>query len=203
VTAIARRHADGAVRLAATAVGGLAVALGLLLGGCSDPNPNGPFGDSPQGSVGGQCAWYPKGSVATLGMLSFSNSGGLARIDRVTLVDAHHLRVVAEWVVRITGHDLIGVMGGYPPLGAKGQGPGFLASGIDWAGRQPAVGATIVHTPFPDVINPVLVLKATGVKGTAKDVYIDYESGDRRYRRYFGVSILLYNNNPRGCLTGG
>jgi hypothetical protein len=187
-------------RLALSA-GGLAATLALLLAGCgsSGLNPNGPFGNSAQGSVGGQCAWVPKGSVATLGMLSFSNSGGQARIDKVTLVGAHNLTVVAEWVVRITGHDLIGVLGGYPPLGSKGHGPGSLAPGIQWAARQDAVGATVVHTPFPDAINLVLVMKATGVKGTAKNLYIDYESGGTKYRLSFGVSILLYNNNPRGC----
>ncbi len=190
----------------ALAAGGLAVALALLVGGCSsDPNPNlnGPFGDSPHGNIGGQCSWMAKGSVATLGMLSFSNSGGQARIDKVTLVGAHNLQVVAEWVVRITGHDLIGAMGGYPPLGSKGHGPGFLAPGIHWAARQHAAGATVVHTPYPDAINLVLVMKATGVKGTAKDVYIDYESGGTRYRLSFGVNIVLYNGNPRACLTRG
>jgi hypothetical protein len=186
--------------------GGLAAALALLLAGCgssSDPNLNGPFGNSARGSVGGQCSWMAKGSVATLGMLSFSNSGGQARIDKVTLVDAHNLQVVAEWVVRITGHDLIGSLGGYPPLGSKGQGPGSLAPGIHWAARQHAVGATVVHTPFPDAINLVLVMRATGVKGTAKDVYIDYTSGGTKYRLSFGISIVLYNNNSRGCLTRG
>jgi hypothetical protein len=185
--------------------GGLAAALALLLSGCSsDPalNPNGPFGNSAQGSAGAQCAWMAKGSVATLGMLSFSNSGGKARIDKVTLVDAHNLQAVAEWAVPITGHDLVGVQPGYPPISKK-YGPAVLAPGIHWAARQHAVGATVVHTPFPDAINLVLVMKATGVKGTARDVYIDYESGGTKYRLSFGVSILLYNNKPKGCLTPG
>jgi hypothetical protein len=138
--------------------------------------------------------------VLTAGGLSFSNSGGPARIDKVTLVDPHDLQVVAEWVVRITGHDLIGVMGGYPPTGAKGLGPGSLALGIHWATRQRADGATIVHIPYPDAINLVLVLRATGVKGTAKTVYVDYESGGVKYRRDLAVAIELFSGNPRGCV---
>jgi hypothetical protein len=188
-------------RLVLTA-GGLAAALVLLLAGCGGGvNMNGPFGDSPSGSVGSQCSWYPRGSVGTLGMLSFSNSGGPARIDKVTLVDAHHLQVVSEWIVRITGHDLVGVMGGYPPVGTKGDGPGFLAPGIHWATRQRAAGATVVHTPFPDAINLVLVLRATAVKGTARTVYVDYESGGIKYRLDLAVGIELFSSNQRGCLN--
>ena len=190
-------------RLALSA-GGLVAALALLLVGCGGGlNMNGPFGDSPSGSTGSQCSWYPRGSVGTLGMLSFSNSGGTARIDKVTLAHARHLQVVSEWVVRITGHDLIGVMSGYPPIGAKGQGPGFLAPGIHWATRQRADGAKIVHTPYPDAINLVLVLRSTGTKGTAKTVYVDYESGGVKYRLDLAVSIELFNGNPRGCLSTG
>jgi len=98
-------------------VGGLAAALALLLAGCGSGglNMSGPFGVSPSRSLGSQCSWMPRGSVGTFGMLSFSNSGGLARIDKVTLVDPHHLQVVAEWVARITGHNLIGVLGGHRP----------------------------------------------------------------------------------------
>jgi hypothetical protein len=185
-------------------MGGLAAALALLLSACSsDPSLNGPFGNSPHGSTGSQCAWAPRGTVATFGMLSFSTKGGgRARIDKVSLVDAHNLRAVAEWAVRITGHDLVGVQPGYPPI-SKEYGPAVLAPGIHWAARQRADGATIVPTPFPDAINLVLVLRATGVQGTAKDVDIDYESGGTKYRLYFGVGIQMFNGNSRGCLAEG
>lgn len=182
-------------------VGGLAAALALLLTGCGGGlNMSGPFGDSPSQSLGGVCSWVPRGTVGTFGMLSFSNTGGQARIDKITLVSAHDLQVVAEWVVRITGNNLIGVLGGYPPIGAKGQGPGFLAPGIHWATRQRADGATIVHAPNPDAINLVLVLRARGVQGTAKTVYVDYESGGSEYRLNLGVGIKLFNGDPTGCL---
>jgi len=178
----------------ALSAGGLA-ALAFLMGGCSNgPDLNGPFGDSPTQPVGAQGFRQPPGSVATMAMLSFSNSGGVARIEKVTLVGAHNLQLVDELVVRITGHDLIGVMGRYP----TGHGPAFLAPGIHWAARQHAVGATIVHTPFPDSINLVLVLRASGIEGTAKDVYINYESEGTQYRLYFGCSIKLLNGNPPG-----
>lgn len=181
--------------------GGLAAALALLLGGCgsSGPNLNGPFGDSAKGPIGAQCFQSePKGSVATLGMLSFSNKGGPARIDKVTLVDARDLQTVAEWLVPITGHDLMGVLDGYPPYGSKrgSQGP---APGIHWASRQRAVGATIAHMPFPLSINLIVVLRPTGSLGTVKTVYLDYESGGTKYRLNFQVAIELYNGSHKPC----
>jgi hypothetical protein len=184
--------------------GGLATALGLLLSACSssDRSLNGPFGDSAGASNGSECAWAPGGGVTTFGMLSFSNKGGQARIDEVSLVGAHNLQVVAEWVVRITGQDLVGVQPGYPPISKK-YGPATLAPGIHWAARQHVVGATIVPTPYPHAIDLVLVLRATGVQGKAKDVYLDYESGGTRYRLDFGVGIQMFNGNSRGCLTLG
>jgi hypothetical protein len=143
-----------------------------------------------------------RGPAGTFGMLSFSNKGGQARIDKVSFVDAHNLQAVAEWAVRITGHALVGVQAGYPPIGKK-YGSATLAPGIHWAARQHAVGATIVPTPFPNAINLVLVLRATGVEGKAKDVYIDYESGGTKYRLDFGVGIQMFNGSSHGCLTEG
>jgi hypothetical protein len=102
--------------------GGLATALGLLLTACSssDPSLNGPFGDSAGANNGSQCAWAPRGGITTFGMLSWStNTGGQERIDKVSLVDAHNLQLVADWAVRITGHALIGVFPGYPPSGGN------------------------------------------------------------------------------------
>jgi hypothetical protein len=182
--------------------GGLVVALALPLAGCgsSERNLNGPFGDSATSPIGAQCFMpEPKGAVATLGMLSFSNKGDRARIDKVTLVGARNLQTVAEWVVPITGHNLLGVFYGYPPYGSKRKGFA-LAPGVQWAERQHADGATIGHMPFPEAINLVLVLKVTGgVEGTAKTVYLDYESGGTKYRLNFQVAIELWNGKPGRC----
>jgi hypothetical protein len=188
-----RREWELMKRLAETTAG-LAAALALLLAGCGGgPDMNGPFGDSPTADQGAQSFCVAHGAVATFGMLNFSNIGGTARITKVTLVDARHLQTVADWVVRITGNDLIGVFNGYPPLPPKGYGPGRLPPGIHWATRQHADGATIVHTPFPDSINLVLVLRATGAEGSAKSVYVDYESAGTEYRMNLAFAILLWN----------
>ncbi len=101
--------------------GGLAAALALLLAGCSTAlKTNGPFGQSDTTSTGSQCFPVHRNGVGTFALLSFGNSGGQARIDRVTLAGSHHLRVLAAWVVPITGTDLLGVFDGYPPDGTGG-----------------------------------------------------------------------------------
>lgn len=100
--------------------GRLAAGLALLLAGSSSslnldgPNLDGPFGNSNVPYSGGQCIWADRGGVATIGATDFPNHGGPARIDKVTLVGAHRLRLVTAWAVPITGTDLLGVFPGYP-----------------------------------------------------------------------------------------
>jgi hypothetical protein len=180
--------------------GGLAAGLALLLAGCagSAPNSVGPFGGAPKSSIG-ECLFAPRGSVATLAASAFANSGGPGRISKITLVDPHDIKIVTAWVVPDTGLDLIGVFAGYPPLGIKGLGPPSIPPGIQWRHRQRADGALIPHTPGQDSINLVLVLKASGVKGTVKDVYIYYEAGGNNYRLDLAFAIQLFNGNKHGC----
>ena len=117
-------------------LGGLAAGLALLLAGCGPAGlqTDGPFGRSPTTSSGSQCFWAPRDGVGTMGLLSFGNSGGKARIDKVILVGARHLRIAAAWAVPITGHTLLGVFQGYPPTGIHGE-AGPLAPGVQWRHR--------------------------------------------------------------------
>jgi hypothetical protein len=179
-------------------VGGLAVGLALLLAGCSiGLNTDGPFGPSAT-DVGSQCFWTPRNGVGTFGALVFGNSGGQARVDKVTLVGSRHLRIVAAWAVPITGNDLLGVFQGYPPNGINGS-AGPLAPGVQWGHRQRADGAVIPHIRGQDVINLVLVLKPSGRDGTARTEYVYYHSGSTRYLLNMGVGIQVFNGNEHGC----
>jgi hypothetical protein len=54
----------------------------------------------------------------------------------------------------------------------------------------------IAHTRGQDEFNLVLVLKATGVSGTSKDVYIDYESGGAHYRLDLHFNMKVINGGP-------
>lgn len=182
----------------AVIAGGLAAGLALLLAGCgaaSVPKLNGPFGkDSP----GGDCMPVPRGEVATVASQEWPNSGGTARIEKIILVGSHDLRLVAAWVVPVTGTDLIGVFAGYPPLGTKGDGPGSLAPGIEWADRQRADGAVIPHTAGHNVFNLVLVVRPSGVLGSVKDIYVDYAVGSTHYRLDLHFFLKVFNGVPTG-----
>jgi hypothetical protein len=184
---------------------GLAAALALLLAGCGSGlnTTDGPFGRSATHAGDfGECLGLPRGSVATFGATSFSNSGaGQEKIEKVTLVGPHDLRLLTAWVVPVTGTTLIGDFGGYPPNGMKGYSFPSLPPGWQWEQRQRADGAVIPHTPGHDAINLLLVVKASGAEGTMKDVYVYYESGSTHYRLDLSFFIQLYNGNLQGCMT--
>ena len=92
--------------------GRLAVMLALLAGCGTGLKTDGPFGRSSTSRIATQCFPVRHNGVGTFGGLSFGNNGGPARIDKVTLVNARHLRIVAAWVVPVTGDDLLGVSTG-------------------------------------------------------------------------------------------
>jgi hypothetical protein len=186
-------------------IGGLAAGLALLLPGCggtSAPDPDGPFGASTP-DAGGQCFPTPKGDVGTFADLSFGNSGGPARIAKVTLSKARHLQLVGAWVVPATGTDLWGVFDGYPPRGIPGPDGNRGVPGVHWGQRQRADGAVIPHLRGHDQENLVLVLKPIGLDGTAATEYVWYTSGGSRYVLNLGVRVELFNGNVHGCATHG
>jgi hypothetical protein len=176
-------------------IGGLAAGLALLLAaGCSSGlSTDGPFGKSASG-LGSECIPVPRNGVGTFAPLAFGNTGGPARITKVTLVGAHHLKIVAAWVIPITGSDLMGVFSGYPP------GPPFARSpGIEWNRRQHADRAVIPHLPGQAVYNLILVLRPSGAQGTASSEDIYYQSGGTQYLLNLGIGIQLINGNQNGC----
>jgi hypothetical protein len=165
--------------------------------GCgSGPRIDGPLGRSASRS-GSQCFWTSRNGVGTFGLLSFGNSGGPVRLDKVTLAGAHQLRIVAAWVVPITGTDLLGVFNGYPPNGDKGSAPP-LSPGVQWRHRQRVAGAVIPHIRGRDAMNLVLVLKPSGRQGTVRSEYIYYHSASTRYLLNPGVGIQLFNGDEHG-----
>lgn len=177
--------------------GRLAVMLALLAGCSTGLKTDGPFGRSSTSRIATQCFPVRHNGVGTFGGLSFGNNGGPARIDKVTLVNARHLRIVAAWVVPVTGDDLLGVFDGFPPDGTGGF-PGPPPEGVHWAERQRAEGATIPHMPGQSTINLVLVLKPSGRQGTASTEDVYYQSGGTHYLLDLAVAIQV-RNDQRSC----
>lgn len=116
--------------------GVLLVASALLAGCASGAAANtGPFGNG--GTYGEECVFIPHGAVLSYGFEEFRNSGGAtATVDKVALANSRGIRMLAAYVVPITGHDLYGVLFGYPPSA-------HLPHGVQWSQRQRADGATI------------------------------------------------------------
>jgi hypothetical protein len=117
----------------------------VLLAGCTAPAVNtGPFHGG--GDPGEECASIAPGGVMGYGFEEFSNSGSAtATIEKVALTDPRGLRILAAYVVPVSGHILYGVQPGWPP--------GYLPPGFHWPQREKAVGARIPPSPGHDVIN--------------------------------------------------
>ncbi len=163
---------------------GAGLALILFAVACSSgkPSADGPFGNGGTNS-GTLCEQTPPGAVLHDSFDAFRNTGGTARISKITLVDARHLRLVAAWVVPTSG-----------PLGDSG--PGYPRAsdfdpGFQWALRQSIPGAIIRHTRGHDLINLVIVIKPTGKIGTASGVNLYYKSAGTRYLIHFPVGYKV------------
>jgi hypothetical protein len=144
----------------------------------------GPFGNG--GIYGQECAFVPPGSVLSYGFDEFRNVGGAtATIDKVTLADSHGIRMLAAYVVPVTGHELYGVLFGYPP-------DAHLPQGVQWSRRQPTNGATIPPSRGRhDVTNLVLVLKPTATTGSARGISVFYRESGQRYHLLTATRIRL------------
>ncbi len=165
---------------------GTLLAAGVLLAGCaSDPAVNaGPFGNG--GIYGEECASVPPGKVLSYGFDEFRNSGsGTATIDKVALADSRGIRILAAYVVPITGHELYGVLFGYPPAA-------HLPQGVQWAQRQRADGATVPRSRGShDVTNLVLVLRPTAKTGWARGIDVYYRESGQQYHLLTATRIRL------------
>jgi hypothetical protein len=170
---------------------GLVLGLALLLlCACGTNAADGPFGES-GGSPGAVCAWATANGVVFYGAEEFANSGGRATIEKVSLVAAHNLRVVAGWAVPITGTSTLGVAQGYRPV------EGEIAPGIQWSERQLLNGAVIPHSRGHDVTNVVLILKPSGTRGFAKAVVVYYKSGGTNYVLRWPIAVEVFVGH--GC----
>lgn len=157
-------------------LGGLACGLALLLVACGSGrlSDNGPFGNFGQNS-GTVCDWVRPGGVLQDGFEEFSDTGGTATIDKVTLVHPRHLRLLAAWAGE-----------GITPIGKLDR--GYPHPTRAWK-RIP--GAVVHHTRGQEVINVVIVVKPSATLGTATAIDLYYRSGGTRYVLHFAYGIRV------------
>lgn len=114
----------------------------------------GPLGNG--GTAGGICAPLAPGQVLSWGVTYLGNTGSSdAVIEKVALVKARNARLVASYVVPITGNNEYGSMLGYPP-------PSHLPPGVDWHAHQRVPGASVAPAHGREHADLVTVIQSTG-----------------------------------------
>jgi hypothetical protein len=167
------------------------VAIATCLPGCSSGVifNAGPLGGEESGGI--NCApVIGRHGVLSYGSIEFANSSSTpVVIDKVSLADPRGLRMLAAYIVPITGDNLYGLRPGYPP--ARG-----LPRGVQWSERQTADGAKLGHERGHVVSNLVAVLKPTRNPGWARGINIYYHSPDgQRYLLRQGLQVLVGINS--------
>ncbi len=177
-----RRWSRRAVLVAAVA------ALGVMAG-CANAVNTGPLGNG--GGSGEVTAPVCRGGVLSYGFQSFRNSGpATAVVEKVSLDSPRHLRMLAAYIVAITGYDLFGVLRGFPSaIWAR-----HPQQGVQWPKRQRAGGALLPPSPRPahDVYNLVLVVKPAGNSGTARAIDIWYRESGQQYHMRTGFTLKVF-----------
>jgi hypothetical protein len=165
-------------------------AMVLLAASCGGPVVNtGPLGNG--GDSGGICVYLHPGAVLSYGVIGLRNTGSSeAIIQQVSLVKPQHLRLVASYVVPITGHLGYGVWDGYPPAPHQ--------AGVEWARHTRAVGTHLPPTHAFEQANLVIVLKPTGPVGKALATDVFYLEGGQQYEMQNTYRfVLIHHQCPR------
>jgi hypothetical protein len=156
----------------------------VMLAGCSAAvATDGPLTDN--GTPGEECSPVPRGGVLSDGFEVLTNTAGPSvTVTHVGLASPHHLRVLAAYIVPVTGHDLYGVRSGFPPAAS-------LPPGVLWSQRQRASGARIPRTTRGHVVNLVVVIKPSASGGRAKGIEVDYTASGQRYSMTTATSLQI------------
>lgn len=146
----------------------------------------GPLGNG--GTAGGICAPLAPGQVLSWGITYLGNTGSSdAVIEKVALVNARNARLVASYVVPITGNNEYGSLAGYPP-------PEHTQPGVDWPAHQGVPGASVAPAHGRDHADLVTVIQPTGTGPLAEVQAIDVfyqESGTNYHMQTHYRFVLL------------
>jgi hypothetical protein len=153
----------------------------------------GPLGDG--GTAGGICVPLAPGQVESWGITYLGNTGGSdAVIEKVALVKARNARLVASYVVPITGNNEYGSYFGYPPAR-------HLEPGVDWRAHQRVPGASVAPARGLDHADLVTVIQPTGgplAEVQAIDVFYR-ESGTNYHMQTHYRFVLLVGQGLDVC----
>jgi hypothetical protein len=151
----------------------LAALVTFLLVSQLDPAVNtGPLGNG--GTAGGICTPIAPGQVDSWGITYLGNTGSSdALIEKIDLVKPRNLRLVASYVVPITGHDDYGDILGYPPAHPQ--------PGVDWPRHTLAAGTQLPPVHGMDHADLVTVIQPTGLLAEAQAIDVFYQESGITY----------------------
>ena len=133
----------------------------------------GPLGNG--GTAGGICVPLAPGQVESWGITYLGNTGSSdAVIEKVGLVKARNARLVASYVVPITGNQEYGSWFGYPP-------PPQHQPGVDWSAHQRVPGASVAPAHGPDHADLVTVIQPTGPLAEVQAIDVYYQESGTNY----------------------
>jgi len=179
------------IRIAAVAAAILTGLIAFFVVSAAYPSVNaGPLGNG--GTVGGICVPLKPGQVESWGITYLGNTGSSdALIEKVGLVNARHARLVASYVVPITGNNEYGSWFGYPP-------PPDHQAGVDWKAHQRVPGASVAPEQGLHHADLVTVIQPTGPPAEVQAIDVFYqESGtDYHMQTHYRFVLLVGKQCP-------
>jgi hypothetical protein len=172
------------IRIAAVAAAVLVAGVAFFAKSAVAPAMNtGPLGNG--GTAGGICAPLASGQPLSWGVTYLGNTGGSdAVIEKVDLVNARNARLVASYVVPITGNNEYGSIPGYPSAR-------HLEPGVGWGAHQRVPGARVAPAQGRDHADLVTVILPTGPLAEVQAIDVFYQESGTNYHMQTHYRFVL------------
>jgi hypothetical protein len=172
------------IRIAVVVAAVLVAGVAFFVKSAVAPAMNtGPLGNG--GTPGGICAPVASGQPLSWGITYLGNTGGSdAVIEKVALVNPRNARLVASYVVPITGNNEYGSMPGYPP-------PQHLPPGVHWGAHQSVPGARVTPAQGRDHADLVTVILPTGPLAEVQAIDVVYQEFCTNYHMQTHYRFVL------------
>ncbi len=166
-------------------------AAALLATSCAASVNTGPLGKG--GTSGGICQPVRPGNVVSWGQTDLFNTGSSdAIIESVSLVQPQHVRLIAAYVVPITGLLDYGDWNG-PPQRVPHQ------AGVQWARHTRARGAHVPPRHGLPHADLVAVLKPTARVAKALALRVRYREAGTQYVMQTNFRLVFLWDGPNAC----
>lgn len=115
-------------------------------------------------------------------------------IDHVFLASARNLKLAGAYIVPVTGPDLVGTWGTFPPPA------GQLPRSVQWARRRLPSGARVL--PGEEVNVVVGLAPASRATGSTAGIEVLYQDGSTKYVLRSNIRVIV-KVSPARCFSPG